>query len=104
MTALFNVNVFRALAVQSYEVTTSTAATMTTFSFTSTQTGDGKLARITAGANPIRYRYDGTAPTSTVGHYIAAYGTHEVSGQINCKNLQLIAVGGNSVSTITLEG
>lgn len=62
-------------------------------------------ARITVATNPVRYRYDGGAPTATVGHYLAADGETEIVGRKNIANLRFIRVGGSDgVVSATLEG
>lgn len=59
----------RAIGYES--VTVSTAAK----ALTAATYGDAKHALITVDANPIRYRLDGTAPTTTEGHLVLASAT-----------------------------
>lgn len=54
-------------------VTTSTAVALTVPAGT-------KSVLVTVGSNPVRFRSDGTDPSTTVGHYIAANGNLEVFG------------------------
>lgn len=60
-------------------------------------------ARISAATDAVRYRYDGSAPTATVGHVLAANGTIEVIGNANIKALQFIRVTNDAVVSVTLE-
>lgn len=39
-----------------------------------------RSAFVTMGANPVRFRSDGTDPTTSVGHYVAANGNLELFG------------------------
>lgn len=71
--------------------------------FTQTELDSAYHARITAGAQPIRFRYDGTAPTAAIGHYLAANTETEVFGSDNITNLQFIAVSTSSDVFVTLE-
>ena len=57
-------------------------------------------ALITIGDNPIRYRSDGTDPTVSVGHYIAANGNLEVFGD-EVKGIRLRSVTSTSDTIVT---
>ena len=46
----------------------------------------------------IRYRYDGTAPSSTVGHILNAGDVLELEGIINLQNLLFIRTTGSSAT------
>lgn len=50
---------------------------------------------ISVETNPCRFRFDGTAPTSSVGHLLAANDTLTISGEQNCSNLKFIRSGGS---------
>lgn len=39
-----------------------------------------RSAFVTMGDNPVRFRSDGTNPTTSVGHYVAANGNLELFG------------------------
>ena len=54
-----------------------------------------------AETQAIRYRLDGGAPSTTVGHLVAAGESFEVEGETNIKNLKIIAVTGTAGVTIT---
>lgn len=45
---------------------------------------------------PVRYRYDGGTPTSSVGHLLAAGDAFEIEGANNIRNLKLIRTTGSS--------
>lgn len=70
-------------------------------------TGDVEAAgraRITVAGNPVRYRYDGTAPTAAVGHYLAANGEVILVGRPNLERLSFIRAGGADAElSVTLE-
>lgn len=60
--------------------------------------------RITCTGNAVRYRYDGSAPTASVGHNIAVDGQVIIDGNQNINNLQFIrATGSDGAVSITLE-
>ena len=59
---------------------------------------------ITARSAPIMVRWDGGDPTATLGHYIAADSTLELTGGLNVNNVHLIrASGSDSTVSISLE-
>jgi len=61
-------------------------------------------ARITVAGNPVRYRYDGTAPSAAVGHYLAADAEVVVDGRPNLDRLSFIRAGGaDGELAVTLE-
>lgn len=61
------------------------------------------LARITVETENIRYRYDGTAPTTTVGHIAYAGTTFTLEGLENIERFRMIADMGTSTVSVTLE-
>ena len=57
---------------------------------------NGTRALITCEAAEVRYTYDGTAPTTTVGH-LASIGTRiELVGPANLTQFRAIRTGGTS--------
>jgi hypothetical protein len=81
-----------------------TALTLADIGFTDDEIRAAQRARITVAAFPIRYTYEGTTPTASVGHYLAADGETELVGNENISNLQVIrATGSTGVISITLE-
>lgn len=59
--------------------------------------------RATVETNSVRYRYDGGAPTPTVGHLVAVGDQLELPGADACKHLRLIATAGTATVYITEE-
>lgn len=59
-------------------------------------------AHITVSGDAIRYTYDGTTPTATVGHLVADGGEIILVGGNNVQNLQLIRVTGDATVFVTL--
>lgn len=57
-------------------------------------------ALVTAGANPVRYRLDGVAPTASTGHYVAANGNVEVYAA-DLTSARFIATTGTSTLFVT---
>lgn len=62
-----------------------------------------KSVVITVGANAVRYRSDGTDPTTSVGHFIAANGNIEVFGN-EMNDIRLISTSSTSACFITYYG
>lgn len=58
-------------------------------------------AFITNASNSIRIRFDGTDPTTTVGHVIAAGDYFTIDGEANVSRLKMIAVGSDGVASVT---
>lgn len=82
-----------------------TPATIRTTTATSPLQGTADLiaewaveAFVTVESNPIRYRLDGTAPTSSEGHLLNANDTLVVQGYTNIKNLKMIRQGGSDAT------
>ena len=65
--------------------------------------GKAKRAQMTCETNAIRYRYDGTAPTTTVGHVLAAGGALSVLGDPAIDNFRMIASGSDATCSVTYE-
>lgn len=57
----------------------------------------------TVATDAIRFRYDGTNPTASVGHLVAAGGTFEVEGYQNVRNLKMIRVTSDATVFCTYE-
>ncbi len=84
-------------------VGTSAALGMQALGFTVAELNQARQALVTAGANPIRYCVTGQAPTATAGHYLAANGNVAIESRGDCFNLQVLAVGGSSIVTVTIS-
>jgi hypothetical protein len=92
-----------AIAHQSAAVS-NTAKTLLDLGFTADQIGRASRARITADTQPIRYCYDGTTPTASIGHYMAVGAQTEVMGIPNIARLAFFRAGGSDGNiSITLE-
>jgi len=92
----------------SYEsVTVGTSATaITSFITTGGATKRGQRAFITVEDNDIRFRYDGTDPTSTEGHVASSGDQFEISGYDDIRRFRAIrhsAAAGDAVLKISLE-
>ena len=60
-------------------------------------------ALFSAGAEAIRWRADGTNPTTAIGHYLPANGSIEVFGS-DMRSFKFIAVANTSDCFITYYG
>lgn len=101
--ALFVTNVHIAKETKSATPGASAVKSLADWAFGAQNVVNVKRLVITAGANPIRITWSGETPTSTLGHYVAALGNYTLDGTPNCQNLKAIGIGGDSVTTVTLE-
>lgn len=62
-----------------------------------------RAVQMITGNNPVRYRFDGGLPTTTVGHLLQAGEPFALRGADACRNLRLIAVTPPSVCRYTVE-
>lgn len=81
----------------------ATARTLLDFGFTDAQLKKADYALISVDGSTARFRYDGTAPTASVGQYVANGASLEIRGQQNIERLQFIATTGTAYVAITLE-
>jgi hypothetical protein len=100
---LFSVDVHTAKETKSATPGAAAVKALADWAFGAQNVLNVKRLVITAGANAIRITWDGTDPTSTLGHYIAANENYTLDGQINCSKFKSIGIGGDSVTTVTLE-
>jgi hypothetical protein len=84
-------------------VTTVQAITAAGFAFTDAQLKKADVALISIDGTTARFTYDGTTPTTAIGHYVANGATFIVRGQQNIEKLQFIATTGTAYVAITLE-
>lgn len=84
----------------------STAVTMTGLGFTAEQLRRSSMAFISIDTNALRFRYDGTAPTASVGHMLQIGGLSAwiIEGAENIAKLQFIRVSSDATVQVTLEG
>lgn len=86
------------------DTVSNTALTLLDIGFTQDEINKASRARITCAAQPIRYCYDGSVPTDTVGHYMAVNSETLIIGNANIEALQFIrATGTDGEVAITLE-
>ena len=82
----------------------NTALTLVGLTFTQAQVDRASRARITCDTQAIRYTYDGTVPTASIGHHLAVGAQTEVTGMANIARLQFIRAGGSDgTAAVTLE-
>lgn len=65
--------------------------------------GGAQEAFITNYGNSLRYTYDGTTPSSTIGHVLPDQGVLVLRGQQQMKNFKCIRVSADSEISITYE-
>ena len=58
---------------------------------------------VTTETNSIRYRVDGTDPTATVGHLVAAPGSFEVTNPQDIRRFKMIRASADATVNITFE-
>ena len=92
----------RALATKAYTVTTGAVVSLTDFGFSVDDINTATRAVISATANALMITWDGTDPTSALGHPVVANEWGNVDGP-DATSVKLIATGGNAPATITLE-
>jgi len=97
------ISVYGAVETKSVTVTSGAVVALAGLSFAAPNAERARRATITAGAVAIRVSWSPTNPTTTVGHYLAAYGNLTVDGQSNVSNLKMISTAGDSVTSVTLE-
>lgn len=99
------INVSRASAFVQNSAVSSTALTLVTFGFTAEQVRQASVMTISVSANNINFRYDGTAPTTSVGMYLpSTTPPFVIMGNTNISQFQLIRAGGSDATvSITLE-
>jgi len=72
-------------------LTVSTVALhVTSATATDATMGLARYAYCTVETNSIRYRYDGTAPTSSIGHLVTSGGSFTIYGRRNVGHLLMI--------------
>ena len=82
----------------------NTALGISSWSFSAADLAAATRALITARTAGVMYSYDGTTPTATLGHHIAANATVEVIGNAAINALKMIRDDATDAAvTITLE-
>jgi hypothetical protein len=80
----------------------STAIGFTAATYNPT-TGKAKRVFLSCATNPIRFRYDGTNPTTTVGHVLSAGSSINITGGNAIDNFKMIASGSDATCSATYE-
>lgn len=81
----------------------TTAQSLTQLSATAAQLAGAKRVTISAAA-ACHFAFDGSTPTTTVGHVIAAAGTVIVEGNAQINALKIVADAATPKAFITFEG
>lgn len=87
------------------QLVSTTALTLEAFTdITQAQVDRANRIRITVETQSARYRYDGTAPTASVGHLLPAPSELILTGTDNVRRFQIIrATGSDATVMVTLE-
>lgn len=98
-------NVTRAIKTVSVTVSGTAVTMLSAGFFTQAQLDLAEILILTPATGSIRLRYDGIAPTASVGHHVAVDQNYTITGRVNISNLQVIKdTGTNSDLTVTIEG
>lgn len=81
----------------------STALTLEDVGFSAAEVSAANRMRLTVETAAIRYRYDGTSPTASVGHLLAVGAVLLLDGNQNIELLELIADASDGTVMVTLE-
>ncbi len=82
----------------------NTALTMTALGFDSDDLDVADQITLMVTGDAVRYRYDGVAPTATVGFYLGVNATPLViEGNADIKRFQIIRVTGNAELLMSME-
>lgn len=93
-----------AFAYNSDIAISTTAKTLIDIGFTTSQIDSAVKIRLTVEAQPVRYRYDGAAPTATEGHPLIATDELIIYGQQNIEQFQIIRSGASDATVrVTME-
>ena len=90
--ALLNCFAFEQLTIS----TSVVPLTSTKYTAGQTDQGSRRLARmayVTVDSNPIRYTMDGTTPSASIGHAVAAAGGFWLEGESTIRNFKAIRSG-----------
>lgn len=84
------------------EAVSDTALSLEDLGFTEDEVTAAAVAHITVEGQAIRYRYDGSAPTDTLGHPLAVGADIIIRGQRLLTNLQVVRQSSDAVINVTL--
>jgi hypothetical protein len=83
-------------------VTSGAAVTMSGAGFTLAQLDAAETCYITVETATVRFTYDGTAPTTSTGHPLAANASFTLVGNAQIRLLQFIAPSTSATINITI--
>lgn len=85
-------------------VSTTVLTLVDDFGFTAAQLAKAERALITSTKAAVRYRHDGTPPTSELGHLLPQDATPplEVLGNVNIRQLEFVRDSGAATDAIVL--
>lgn len=81
----------------------STAIGGTVATFAPADQPRAKSCLISVETNPVRVRYDGGNPTTTVGHLLTAGDSMRINGAGSVTNLKMIRTGADATVQVTYE-
>lgn len=93
---------YKAGTFETLTITTAAATSLSSVVYGGTNANIIR-ALITAESSDIRYRFDGVAPTVSVGHILGAGGAVEFMGRDNITQVQFIATSGSATIMVTYE-
>lgn len=82
-------------------ITVSTTSIGFTSALITQGAGDAQLASVSIETNAIRFFGNGSTPTASVGHPVAAGSTITVCGQANIKNFRMIRQSADATATVS---
>lgn len=83
---------------------TAKAISHSDFAWAAGNLSDADVAVISCNTNGVLITWDGTDPTTTLGHYLAAQAAPlTIKGNKNIQNLKFIRLSSDSVVTVHLE-
>jgi len=101
-----NISYLRPFAFETLSPTDVSVAICTEATFTQSinnQSRQGaREASISVMDNPVRFRIDGTAPTSTIGHYLPAGSYFTLTTATAIKNFKVIAIGSSVTAAVSV--
>lgn len=91
------------IAYESITINIAAAVALTAANYASTYSDPPPSALITVETAQIRFRTDGSAPTSTVGHVAEIGDRIQISGLRDLKNFQAISTHATSSATVRVS-
>jgi hypothetical protein len=83
-----------------YGKSVASVQTLVALGFTQAQIDSADALQLAAETASVRYTYDGTAATSSVGYPLVAGGTVTIQGNGLIRNLQIIGAGATVDATL----